>query len=108
MDCTGKTLMPGFIDVHAHGAQGENGITPQRNWGRHADLAFGVTTIHDPSNDTQAIFAAGEMAKAGLVLQPRTFSTGTILYGAAGAYKSEIDSLDDARFHLRRMKAVGA
>ena len=39
---------------------------------------------------------------------PRIFSTGTILYGAAGDFKAEIDSLDDARAHLRRMKAVGA
>ncbi len=108
IDCSGTTIMPGLIDVHAHGAQGINGIVPQKNWGRYADLAFGVTTVHDPSNDTDTIFAASEMQRAGLVTQPRTFSTGTILYGAAGSFKSEIDSLDDARFHLKRMKAVGA
>ena len=48
------------------------------------------------------------MARAGLLRAPRIFSTGTILYGAAGDIKVEIDSLDDARAHLRRMKAVGA
>jgi imidazolonepropionase-like amidohydrolase len=48
------------------------------------------------------------MQRAGLVLQPRTFSTGTILYGAAGSYHAQIDSLEDALFHLKRMKAVGA
>ncbi|MGB1817975.1 MAG: amidohydrolase, partial [Rubripirellula sp.] len=48
------------------------------------------------------------MTKAGLISAPRTFSTGTILYGATSATKAEIDSIDDARFHLRRMKAVGA
>ena len=31
-----------------------------------------------------------------------------ILYGAKGSFKAEIDSLDDARAHLKRMKAVGA
>lgn len=108
IDCTGKTLLPGFIDVHAHGGQGQDGITPQQNWGRYADLAFGVTTVHDPSNDSESIFAASEMQRAGLVVQPRTFSTGTILYGAAGSFKAQIDNLDDALFHLRRMKAVGA
>ncbi len=108
LDCSGKTIIPGFIDVHAHGAQGQNGITPQRNWGRYADLAFGVTTVHDPSNDTESIFTASEMQKAGLLVQPRTFSTGTILYGAAGSFKAQIDSLEDALFHLRRMRAVGA
>ena len=43
-----------------------------------------------------------------MIRAPRIFSTGTILYGAAGDFKAEIDSLDDARAHLRRMKAVGA
>lgn len=108
LDCSGKTIMPGFIDVHAHGAQGQDGITPQQNWGRYADLAFGVTTVHDPSNDSENIFGASEMQRAGLIVQPRTFSTGTILYGAAGSFKAQIDSLEDALFHLRRMKAVGA
>ncbi len=108
VDCSGKTILPGFVDVHAHGAQGQGGITPQQNWARYADLAFGVTTVHDPSNDTETIFSASEMQRAGLIVQPRTFSTGTILYGAAGSYKAQIDSLDDALFHLRRMKAYGA
>lgn len=108
IDCAGKTLMPGLIDVHAHGSQGQNGMTPQKNWGQYANLAFGVTTIHDPSNDTDSIFAASELAKAGMIVTPRVFSTGTILYGATGSFKAEIDSLDDALFHLRRMKAVGA
>jgi imidazolonepropionase-like amidohydrolase len=43
-----------------------------------------------------------------MIVTPRIFSTGTILYGAQGAYKAEIESLDDALFHLKRLKAVGA
>jgi imidazolonepropionase-like amidohydrolase/Tol biopolymer transport system component len=108
LDVTGTTIVPGLIDVHAHGAQGADGITPQANWIHAANLAFGVTTIHDPSNDTNEIHAVAELAKAGLVLSPRTFSTGTILYGAAGSFAAPIDSLDDARSHLARLKAVGA
>ncbi|WP_145415955.1 amidohydrolase family protein [Planctomycetes bacterium K23_9] len=107
-DVSGQIIMPGLIDAHAHGAQATFGMTPQHNWVDYARLAFGVTTIHDPSNDTHSIFAASELTKAGLITAPRTFSTGKILYGATGAGKAEIDSLDDARFHLKRMKAVGA
>ncbi len=104
----GRMVIPGFIDTHAHGQQATSGIIPQQNWVDYARLGFGVTTIHDPSNDTQSIFAASEMTKAGLITAPRTFSTGRILYGAAGSYKAEINSLEDAKFHLERMKAVGA
>jgi imidazolonepropionase-like amidohydrolase/Tol biopolymer transport system component len=108
IDGKGGVVTPGIIDVHAHGPQGENGFTPQRNWSSHANLAFGVTTIHDPSNDTEAIFAAAELARAGRIIAPRTFSTGTILYGATGSFKAEIETLEDAVFHLSRMKTLGA
>ena len=107
-DVKGQVVLPGFVDTHAHGAQATQGITPQRNWVDYARLAFGVTTVHDPSNNTHNIFAASELTKAGLITGPRTFSTGTILYGAAGNFKAEIESLDDAEFHLKRMQAVGA
>ncbi|QDF65493.1 amidohydrolase family protein [Shewanella sp. SNU WT4] len=109
IDIAGKTIMPGIFDAHAHGAQGENEIIPQQNWGNFASLALGVTAIHDPSNDTTEIFAASEQQKAGNIVGPRIFSTGTILYGAHGpGYTSHIDSLDDAKFHLERLKKVGA
>jgi imidazolonepropionase-like amidohydrolase len=108
IDVAGKTIVPGLVDVHAHGSQGENGFIPQDNWLHYATLSFGVTTVHDPSNDTATIFTAAEMARAGTITAPRIFSTGTILYGARAPFKAVIDSLDDARSHLRRMKAVGA
>jgi imidazolonepropionase-like amidohydrolase/Tol biopolymer transport system component len=108
VDVSGKTLLPGLVDAHWHGTLGNDGLVPQQNWATDAGLAFGVTTAHDPSHDTGEFFAASEMARAGLLRAPRLFSTGTILYGAAGDFKVEIDSLDDARAHLRRMKAAGA
>ncbi len=108
VDATGKTVMPGLIDAHWHGGMGGAGIIPQESWVNHASLGFGVTTIHDPSNDTGTIFAASEMGRAGLITAPRIYSTGTILYGAAGSFKAIVDSLEDALFHLRRMQAVGA
>ena len=108
VDVSGKTVLPGIVDAHWHGNLGANGVIPQQNWSTDAGLAFGVTTAHDPSHDTGEFFAASEMAQAGLLRAPRLFSTGTILYGAGGDAKVEIDSLDDARSHLKRMKAAGA
>ncbi|HEY0789194.1 MAG TPA: amidohydrolase family protein, partial [Thermoanaerobaculia bacterium] len=108
IDARGKTIIPGIIDVHWHGGMGEDEIIPEQSWANLASLAFGVTTIHDPSNDTSEIFAASEMARAGTIVGPRIFSTGTILYGAKAAFTADVESLDDALSHLRRMKAVGA
>jgi imidazolonepropionase-like amidohydrolase len=108
VDVSGSTLIPGIVDVHAHGPQGSDGFIPQQSWLHLAELALGVTTVHDPSNDTATVFAAAEMARAGLVVAPRIFSTGTILYGAQTSFTAEVESLDDARRHMRRMKAAGA
>lgn len=108
IDAKGKTIMPGVIDAHAHANHFHNGPSPQANWAYYANLAFGITTMHDPSANTQESFGQSELVKAGLNVGPRVFSTGTILYGADGDFKAVVNSLDDARAHLRRLKANGA
>ena len=108
IDATGKTVLPGLVDVHWHGGMGEGGIIPQQSWIDYASLAFGVTTLHDPSNDSNEIFSHSEMQKAGVVVAPRIFSTGTILYGAKANFSAVVNNLDDALTHLKRQKALGA
>ena len=66
------------------------------------------SVIHDPSNDATEIFAAAELQRTGRILAPRIFSTGDVVYGAKSTYFAEINSLDDARAHVRRLKAQGA
>jgi imidazolonepropionase-like amidohydrolase/Tol biopolymer transport system component len=108
IDVSGKTIIPGLIDAHWHGSMGDNLVIPKQNWFHAAALAYGVTTVHDPSNDTKEIFAASEYQKAGKIHGPRIFSTGTILYGATTPFTVEIKTLDDAVSHLRRLQASGA
>ena len=108
VDVSGKTLMPGIVDAHWHGAMGDDGVLPEQNWKLLSSLAFGVTTVHDPSHDTNSIFATSELVKTGAMVGPRVFSTGSILYGASGASRVPIETLEDARSHLRRLKALGA
>ena len=108
IDASGKTIVPGYIDVHAHASHFGRGVVPQQNWAYYANLAFGITTLHDPSATTEFVFSEAELQKAGRMVGPRVFSTGTILYGADGGSRAEVDSLDDARSHLRRMQANGA
>jgi imidazolonepropionase-like amidohydrolase/Tol biopolymer transport system component len=107
-DLTGKTVMPGIIDVHAHLHPSPDGISPQQDWNYFADLAYGVTTAHDPSTNTEMVFSQSEMVRSGHMVGPRIYSTGTILYGADGDFKAVINNLGDALSNLRRLKAVGA
>lgn len=109
IDTQGKTIIPGLIDAHAHVSQGRNEIIPQQNWKQYSNVSFGVTTIHDPSNDTTEIMAAAELQRTGHIVAPRIYSTGTILYGAEGlGYKAIINNYEDAYFHVERLKEAGA
>ena len=108
VDATGKTIIPGIVDVHAHVRGASSGILAETNWSFVANLAYGVTTSHDPSSNTATVFTNSEMIRAGAKVGPRLFSTGAILYGAEGDGKAVVTGDEDARRHVARMKAVGA
>jgi imidazolonepropionase-like amidohydrolase len=107
-DVSGKTIMPGLIDVHAHLGYSSLDVNPQKDYQYYANLAYGVTTTHDPSASTHTVFSQSEMVSAGIMTGPRIFSTGFILYGAAAPDKAVINSYADALSHVRRLKALGA
>ena len=109
VDLKGKIVTPGFIDAHAHGPQGVDGLVPQQNWEAIATLALGVTTIFDPSSRAELIFPAAEMQRAGKLLAPRTYSTGEVIYGAkAPGFFADINNYDDALEHVNRLADQGA
>jgi len=105
---TGKTIMPGLVDSHAHIGGFRAGLPVQNNWQFAANLAYGVTTAHDPSANTETVFTLSELQKAGELVGPRIYSTGFILYGADGDFKAVINNLEDARSSIARTKAFGA
>ena len=68
IDMSGKTITPGFFDAHWHGPHASDQVVPDQDWVYHNALAYGVTTIHDPSADTHEVFASSELQKAGKIL----------------------------------------
>lgn len=106
LDLAGRTVMPGFIDVHAHPVHSVNEIVPQQNWSTLGHLAFGVTTLHDPFGSMET-FVQAEYQRAGIVISPRIFSTGEGLYGAHSERFASIETLTDARQLIGRLQANG-
>ena len=108
-DAKGETIMPGFIDTHAHLHYSGFELFPEVKWEYVANLAYGVTTVYDPSAPSLDVFAQGEDVEAGLMLGPRVYSSGDVLYGGQQAdVFAEVNNLDDAKHQVRRMKAYGA
>lgn len=107
VDVKGGVVMSGFIDVHAHWSSAF-GYWVQQSWEFVVNLAFGITTMHNPSYDTVYGFSDLELVRSGLKIGPRLFLTGKIVYGAAGPYRVEVDDLQAARAALLRLKSYGA
>jgi hypothetical protein len=106
-DMEGGVVMPGFIDGHAHFSLTSK-YKVQQSWQMLLNLAYGVTTLHNPSTSTLDHFEDAELIKAGRKLGPRMFATGTILYGADGGSRTEVNDMDDALAALQRLKDYGA
>ncbi len=96
IDVKGKTIIPGFVDTHAHLRVATN-IHRDPVWSYAANLAYGVTTARDPQTGSTDVLSYEDQEKAGKVLAPRIYSTGPGVFAA-----ENIRSLDNARTVLRR------
>ncbi|KAI0373252.1 hypothetical protein BV20DRAFT_963082 [Pilatotrama ljubarskyi] len=107
LDVEGGFIVPGFIDVHAHW-NGFDTMHPARSWEMETFLAYGVTTLHNPSADTVLAFSERFRTERGQLVGPRIFQTGTIIYGAgASSYHQDIVDTEEARSALLRIKVEG-
>jgi Tol biopolymer transport system component len=97
LDVTGKTIMPGIVDAHAHFTPLRRGLLELQSWPMEANLAYGVTATRDPQTFTTDIFAYQDLADTGRVLGPRAFSTGPGIFS-----ENDLHSLDDARHVIER------
>ncbi len=96
MDMNGKTIIPGFVDTHAHFRHPVN-LHRGQFWSYLTNLAFGVITTRDPQTATTDVLTYGDLVDAGKLLGPRVYSTGP------GVFSSEnIKNLEHAQDVLKR------
>lgn len=96
IDVSGRTVLPGYVDTHAH-LRAAYGFHRPQPWAYAANLAFGVTTTRDPQTGSTDVLTYEDMVRAGRTLGPRIYSTGP------GIFSSEnVRDLDHARDVLRR------
>jgi Tol biopolymer transport system component/imidazolonepropionase-like amidohydrolase len=76
INVSGKTIVPGYIDAHAHWFHIRRGILDTENWDFLASLAFGITTGRDPQTFTNDVFVYQDLVDAGEIPGPRAYSTG--------------------------------
>ncbi len=99
IDVRGKTIVPGFVDTHAHWFEIRRGILDVDNWAFLANLAYGVTAGLDVQTSTNDMFAYQDLVDAGDILGPRAYSTGPGIFS-----DNQFQSLDHAKSVLSRYK----
>lgn len=97
IDCTGKTITPGFVDTHAH-MWPFWGMHKNQVWIYAANLAYGVTTTRDPQTATTDVLTYGDMVDAGQMVGPRIYSTGP----GVGFWAYNLKDLDQTRNVLKQ------
>ncbi|TVP75466.1 MAG: amidohydrolase [Gemmatimonadales bacterium] len=96
LDVAGHTIVPGFVDTHAH-LRAPFNVHRDQPWSYAANLAYGVTTTRDPQTGSTDVLTYEDMVRAGRTLGPRIYSTGPGVFSGEG-----IRNLDEARDVLTR------
>jgi hypothetical protein len=108
VDAKGKTIVPGFVDMHAHHYREWRGMRPAHDFEQAIYLAYGVTTTLDPSMYSVNMFPTAELIEAGGMIGPRGFSTGDNITAGDAARANEITNPGDALAMVRKMADWGA
>lgn len=97
MDLSGKTIVPGFVDTHAH-VWPAWGIHKTQVWVYAANLAYGVTTTRDPQTATTDVLTYSDMVETGEIIGPRIYSTGP----GVGFWAYNLKDADQAKDILKQ------
>jgi cytosine/adenosine deaminase-related metal-dependent hydrolase len=99
IDATGKYVLPGLIDAHAHLQDERAGIPQPIEYEWKIWLACGITTIRDVGSTTRKALAWRDSSARGLIAAPKM-----LIYPQFG----RPTDADSARARVRALKAMGA
>ncbi len=88
VDVTGKTIMPGMVDAHAH-MWPPRDVHQSQVWQYLANLAYGVTTTRDPQSSTTDVYTYADLVETGEILGPRVLTTGPGVFSGVGLEEKE-------------------
>ncbi|RXJ45387.1 amidohydrolase family protein [Gelidibacter gilvus] len=106
----GKTIIPGLIDVHSHLHFYPSEFVNQQEAQYIGSLAYGITTVYDPSQKVLNYREQAQMLETGKLLGPRIFASGNINIGASrrmSEHYKNISSINDARRIVKSNKKIG-
>ncbi len=108
VDARGKTIIPGWVDMHSHHYREWRGMRPKRDYEQSIYLAYGVTTTLDVSMYSQNMFPTAELIETGEMIGPRGFSTGDNITAGDAARANQINNPRDALDAVTKMASWGA
>lgn len=99
IDVSGRWLLPGFIDTHAHFEFRVGDVLEPHNWSLAANLAFGVTSGLDVQTSHDDYFAYRDFVATGRTRGQRPFMTGPGIFAA-----TDFQSYAAVEAYLRRYR----
>ncbi len=103
IDATGKYVLPGLINAHAHTQDERGGIPQPLDYELKIWLACGITTVRDVGSDTKKTLELRAKSAAGEVAAPRI-----LVYPMFNADHPMPTNAEQARARIRQYKAMGA
>jgi Tol biopolymer transport system component len=98
-DLGGRTVVPGFIDTHAHWEFRTHDVLEPHNWSLLANLAYGVTAGLDVQTSTNDYFAYQDMVETGQSIGQRAFMTGPGIFS-----RSDFRTYQEVEAYLERYR----